>query len=153
MADELTWWEKAGIGAIGGLGLAILNLIDAKLFLGSISAVEAWAAYLTYFSYMCLGSMAAVFLTDHELPAPKMKRSSFVLGLLAPSVLLAIVSQPIKQGQPLDEGLRNVPRISEWFISSTHAQEVPKGPEDPLPGPQIIKLTKADVAPGFGAAF
>src|SRR3989304_1861072 len=103
MADELTWLEKAGIGALGGLGLAILKLIDARFYLGTVSSVEPAAAYLTYFCYMLLGSLVAVFFTDHELPADnelpaqkikrtqKMKRSAFVLGLLAPSVLLAIV--------------------------------------------------------------
>lgn len=154
MADELTWWEKAGIGALGGLGLAILKLIDAKFYLGSVSSVEPAAAYLTYFCYMLLGSLVAVFFTDHELPAPKMKRSSFVLGLLAPSVLLAIVTQPIKPGQLPDEGLRNVPKIGSWLIPSAHAQEPTRSPEAPVSElPQIISITKADLAPSFSAAL
>ena len=42
--SDLTWWQKARIGALGGLGLAVLKLIDQKFFLGSITSVEASAA-------------------------------------------------------------------------------------------------------------
>jgi hypothetical protein len=94
--NDLPWWSKAIIGATGGLALALLKLIDAKFYLASIASIEAHAAYLTYLCYALLGSVAAVFLTDHELPAQKIRRGAFVLGLLAPSVLLAIVNQPFK---------------------------------------------------------
>lgn len=155
MANQIAWWQKAGIGALGGLGLAILKLIDARFFLGSVSSTEAVAAYLTYFCYMLLGSLVAVFLTDHDLPEPKMRRSAFVLGLLAPSVLLAIVTQPVKPGQFPAESIRDVPKISSWFVPSAYAQEPPKSDTGPGPMEQskIVTFTKEQVQPSFGSAI
>src|SRR5258708_5297018 len=108
--SELSWQVKAGIGALGGFGLAILKLIDAKFYLQSDSWQEPTAAYLTYFCYMILGSLVAVFLTEHDLPVPKLRRSSFVLGLLAPSVLVALLTQPIKI-QPQDRDGKKIPIV------------------------------------------
>lgn len=158
MANGVAWWQKAGIGALGGLGLAILKLIDARFFLVNVSSTEVVAAYLTYFCYMLLGSLVAVFLADHDLPAPKLRRSSFVLGLLAPSVLLAIVTQPIRPGQPPTEGIKDVPKISSWLMPSAYAQE-PAG-SGAAPGPteqprfvKILVITKGEVQPSFTSAI
>lgn len=118
--QEMKWWQSAFIGAIGGLALAILKLIDAKFFLSGVAPVEAYAGYLTYFCYMLLGSVAAVFLTDHELPPSKTKRSAFILGLLAPSVLLAIANQSVKSGDS-EKRQPNIPALSWLPLSSAVA--------------------------------
>lgn len=156
MVNGVAWWQKAGIGALGGLGLAMLKLIDARFFLvGNASYIEAIAAYLTYFCYMLLGSLAAVFLADHDLPEPKLRRSAFVLGLLAPSVLLAIVTQPIKPGQLPPDGIKDVPKLGRWLVPSAHAEE-PKS-SGPAPGQpeqtKIITLMQWQVQPSFTSAI
>lgn len=123
MPNGITWKQKAGIGAVGGLSLAMLKLIDAKFFLANVTTTDAVAAYLTYFCYMVLGMVVAVFLTDHDLPDEKIRRSSFILGLLAPSVLIAIVHQPVEGKKFYDEGINNVPKLSSWLLPSAHAQD------------------------------
>jgi hypothetical protein len=119
-------WKIAGIGALGGLGLAILKLIDAKFFLANSSSVEASVSYLTYLCYIVLGSIVAVFFTDTEMAAEKMRRSAFVMGLLAPSLLLAIVSRPI---QPTDLSRGTVDTIpnltSNLLFPAAYAQSPP----------------------------
>ena len=68
---DLVWWKKAGIGALGGFALALLKLIDAKFFLASITTVESYAAYLTYFCYMLLGSVAECSSRTTNCPRPR----------------------------------------------------------------------------------
>jgi hypothetical protein len=152
--NDLNWWAKAGIGAIGGLALGMLKLIDAQFFLASVSSVQAQAAYLTYFCYMVLGSAAAVFLSDHELPPPKVRRSAFILGLLAPSVLLAIANQPIKPGS-IDQVSKAIPGLGWLPISSAVAQ--PQGSTGtPIEGGAETKfrtVSRAELEPSFGDAF
>jgi hypothetical protein len=149
--SDLTWWQKAGIGALGGLGLAVLKLIDQKFFLGSITSVEASAAYLTYICYMVLGSLAAVFLTDHDLPPVKVRRGAFVIGLLAPSVLLAIANQNVTQGPSKSDITKPIPKLSSLFLSSAYAEERPKLNENESPKnePAIAVLPKSTANPGF----
>jgi hypothetical protein len=152
---DLAWWQKAGIGAVGGLALALLKLIDAKFFLSSVSSVESHAAYLTYLCYMILGSVAAVFLADHELPTPKVRRSAFILGLLAPSVLLAIANQPFKPSSSATLPPQ-IPSLSAIFISSAYAEEPSAPAKQPtaLPAlPAVLVLPKSSVQPSFANAF
>jgi len=124
--------------------LAVLKLIDAKFFLSSTWSVEAHAAYLTYFCYMVLGSLVAVFLSDHELPTPKVRRSAFVLGLLAPSVLLAIANQQIRLGGDKSETAKMIPSISLGLVSSAYAQVKPEVAEE-----RAILVQKGVIEPTF----
>ena len=153
--SELSWQAKAGIGALGGLGLAILKLIDAQFYLQSASWQEPMAGYLTYFCYMILGSLVAVFLTEHDLPIPKLKRSSFVMGLLAPSVMVALLTQPIKIGPQEGANIKNVPRVDISIFTSAYAQEPTKQSEPTFSSetPTITTLTKSQVAPSFRDAL
>lgn len=152
---ELPWWIKAGIGALGGLTLAMLKLIDAQFYLASIATIQAQVAYLTYFCYMLLGSAAAVFLSDHELPLPKLRRSAFILGLLAPSVLLAIANQPFKPGAfDKDASSKAIPALSWLPISNANAQD--PGVKPPVTGTtekRISTIQKGSFEPSFGDAF
>lgn len=157
---DLVWWKKAGIGALGGFALALLKLIDAKFFLASITTVESYAAYLTYFCYMLLGSVAAVFLADHELPTAKVRRSAFILGLLAPSVLLAIANQPFKAQGTTAEASPRIPSLGSLFVSSAYAQDrqpaVKSSAEasaDSPSAPKFEVLSKASVQPSFSEAL
>lgn len=157
---DLVWWKKAGIGALGGLALALLKLIDAKFFLASITSVESYAAYLTYFCYMLLGSVAAVFLADHELPTAKVRRSAFILGLLAPSVLLAIANQPFKTQGTTIEASPRIPSLGALFVSGAYAQDrqpaIKPSAEASANSPSTPKfevLSKASVQPSFSDAL
>ncbi|MBI3148567.1 MAG: hypothetical protein HYZ17_08660 [Betaproteobacteria bacterium] len=146
--SDTQWWHKALIGALGGLALALLKLIDAKFYLASIFSVESQAAYLTYFCYMILGSVTAVFLCDHDEPPAKMRKSAFLLGLLAPSVLLAIANQPIK---PPPADTPAIPRLGGWFVPSAHAQEAaPASP--PAAATQARVVNRSSYEPSFGDA-
>lgn len=150
MAD-LKWWHSALIGAVGGLALAVLKLIDAKFYLSGVSLVEAYAGYLTYFCYMVLGSVAAVFLTDHELPPPKTRRSAFILGLLAPSVLLAIANQPVKTTDP-ERRLPAIPSLGWLPIPSAHAAPPLVRPIAPQPI-TVQMLRSSTLQPTFSSAL
>ena len=146
--SDTHWLHKALIGALGGLALALLKLIDAKFYLASIFSVESQAAYLTYFCYMILGSVTAVFLCDHDEPPAKMRKSAFLLGLLAPSVLLAIANQPIKV-PPADAPA--IPRLGEWFVPSAHAQEAARA-QPPAAATQARVVSRTSYEPSFGDA-
>lgn len=153
---EMKWYEKALIGAVGGLALALLKLIDAKFFLSGVAPIEAYAAYLTYFCYVLLGSVAAVFLADHELPPAKIKRSAFVLGLLAPSVLLAIANQPVKSGDPERRQSAAIPALSWIPMSSAYAQgSQPSGraASGPTLSDKVEVLSESSLKPSFANAF
>ena len=83
------------IGAVGGLCLSLLKLIEVNfLLLPSVSLVERWVGFLTYLSFIFLGSIVAIFFVDHEVSQQKQKRNALIMGLLAPSLLLAIVNEP-----------------------------------------------------------
>jgi hypothetical protein len=123
--------HKAGIGAIGGLSLSILKLIEAKFFISNLFSQDAIAAYLTYFCYVVLGVFVAIIFTETEQPTDKIRKHAFVLGLLAPSFLLAVVSQPIRKFSDVDPSLKGIQQLGSWLADSAYAQEVevPKSPK------------------------
>lgn len=151
--NDLPVWQKAAIGAVGGIALAVLKLIEAKFYLNTLSSVEAHAAYLTYFCYMLLGSVAAVFLTDNDLPPPKVKRGAFVLGLLAPSVLLALANQPFKPEGAQPAGPAGaIPALGWLPLPSAMAQTAATRPA-PGSTPRFEMLRQSELQPDFGEAF
>ncbi|HEY2561708.1 MAG TPA: hypothetical protein VGI48_18505 [Caldimonas sp.] len=151
---KLTWWQAALIGAVGGLALAVLKLIEARFFLTNATSVEAYAGYLTYFCYVLLGSLAAVFLADQDLPEPKVRRSAFVLGLLAPSVLLAIANQPVKSFEA-DRRQPSIPSLSWLPVSSAAAQEASQSASAAASSAafKIEFLKSSALRPSFSSAF
>ncbi len=93
--NAIAWGEKAVIGASGGLSLVILKLIEADFFLtSSLSDAEILVRYLTYIAYLILGVMVAIFFTDSDGNKEKIRKNAFISGLVAPSLLLAVVSPP-----------------------------------------------------------
>ncbi|WP_341911214.1 hypothetical protein [Polaromonas sp. YR568] len=154
--QELTWWQKGVIGAIGGLALALLKLIDARFFLFGVAQVEAYAGYLTYFCYMLLGSVAAVFLADHELSPAKVRRSAFILGLLAPSVLLAIANQPVKSIDTEQRRSANIPSLGWLPLPAANAQLVippQNAPSNLNTNLKVEVLSAASLKPSFANAL
>jgi hypothetical protein len=153
--NDVHWGTKAAIGALGGLALTLLKLIDAKFYVGATSSIEVQAAYFTYLAYIVLGSLAAVFIPDHDLPPRKTIRSAFVMGLLAPSVLLAIVSQPVHVSTPARDTA--IPKISSLPFSAAHAQEpglteMPAFPAFPTMKP-MPKVEPFNAGKGFSVEY
>ncbi len=104
--NTIAWNEKAIIGASGGLSLVILKLIEADFFLtSSLSEAEILVRYLTYIAYLLLGIMVAIFFTDSEGNKEKVRKNAFISGLVAPSLLLALVSPP-NLGEDVDPTTR-----------------------------------------------
>ncbi len=105
-------------------------------------------------AYIILGMIVAVFFTEHELPKEKCKRSALIMGLLAPSVLIAIVSKPVGEQAPIGNLLDEIPKITSIFLIDAYAQEgakpASKAADDE---PRIVVITKKDVDLKFGEAF
>ncbi|WP_137940368.1 hypothetical protein [Chitinivorax sp. B] len=59
-----------------------------------ISSETRIGAYLTYGCYLVLGMLVGWLFCDDHPDESRARRSSFTMGLLAPSILLAIVSKP-----------------------------------------------------------
>lgn len=96
--------EKLLIGAIGAVCLGLVKLIGANFYFADASAAVAAGAYLTYGAFLVLGMAVAYFFAEDGPDAARVRRSAFILGLLAPSVLIAIASRP-PQEPPLQTAL------------------------------------------------
>lgn len=149
----MRWHHKALIGAAGGLSLVLLKLIEVRFLISEPSAPTIIAAYLTFAAYILLGVFVAVFFTDDTLEESKRQKNAFVAGLLAPSVLLAVVSQGPASRAPTESP--KIPKISELFISSAHAQETKTPNRVPAMdlSSQVVVVKRSDVGAGFIDGF
>lgn len=163
MTKSITWYHKALIGAIGGIALVLLKLIDADFFVEA-APKEATIGYLTYSTYIVLGMIVAVFLGEQDDNPQKQKKSCFFCGLLAPSILIAILSGPGGDGQVPTEGLpveteSAIPSlgaalpVSEASFVLTAYQAMPQQQAPAQATPQVKKLSKRDVQPTTREAF
>ena len=127
---RINWPTRMAIGAVGGLCLSLLKLIEVDfLLLPSVLPIERWVGFLTYLSFIVLGSIVAVFFADHEVSATKQKRNALIMGLLAPSLLLAIVNKPQDRylaryseiNQIEEVGLVSAPLLELLPISTAYA--------------------------------
>lgn len=145
------------IGALGGLSLALLKLIESQFFLNNMWSVNANTAYLTYFVYIFFGVVVSIYFTDRSVSNEKIKKNAFIMGLLAPSLLLAIASSPIGQDETNKSSLKGITNLTGLIVRSAHA-EVVKCPSGTVRAPQglCIKgqlITKNQVEPSFKEAF
>lgn len=150
----ITSWEIMRIGAIGGISLAVLKLIESGFYLGNALGTTAVAAYMTYIAYVFLGMVVACFFAERDLADDKLKKNAFVLGLLAPSVLLAISVRPIGEDAPVDNPLKGIPNLGALLIRSAWAA-CPPG-QVPLETGGCVKaelLTKQELEPTFRQAL
>ena len=137
--------HKALIGGIGGLCLVLLKLIEHKFYIGLLTTNIALAAYLTYISYILLGMIVAAYFTDHDLPKEKCKRHALMMGLLAPSILIAIVSKPANL-QDHDLIVNSIPLITSLFFSSAYAQKKTKSKQINMePDNLVVEVSKKDL--------
>ncbi|MFM0420021.1 hypothetical protein [Paraburkholderia aromaticivorans] len=89
----VTWQTKAIAGFLGALCISLVKLGRASFFLDAGSHA-AMGAYLTYCGYLIVGAAVGVYFAEHFEEANKTRKSAFLFGVLAPSVLLTIVSTP-----------------------------------------------------------
>src|SRR5258708_14077832 len=132
----ITIYQKLSIGAIGAVCVSILKLINANFYLGS-SRSEAIGAYLTFFGYVVLGmALGGLFWEDREV-AQKTRKSAFLMGLLAPSILLAIIAKPPSIGGAIGTDGGKIPAVKSWImdklIPSVYAQEPHPDATQPTP--------------------
>ncbi|HEY7638177.1 MAG TPA: hypothetical protein VH814_00530 [Steroidobacteraceae bacterium] len=126
--------EKILIGGVGAVCLGLLKLIGANFYLAEASGAVALGAYLTYGAYLVFGMAVAFFFAEDGPDKPKVRRSAFVMGLLAPSVLIAIVSKapeelPLRTVTPADVptlGSMGAVVVDGLFGSAAYAQTVDK---------------------------
>jgi hypothetical protein len=149
---------KVAIGAVGALCLSLLKLISANFYLAEVDYSTRVGAYLTFVAYLLLGMAVAAFLTDdHPNDLSKSKKSAFLMGLLAPSILLAIISKPIKSTP--DVAIPDLSFSIPFFNSSAYAQEttaIPapaNGLTEASPKITIKMLNKGNVSAGIGQGF
>ena len=147
--------QKLGLGAIGALCLGLLKLINANFYLGTTTSNVALGAYLTYGAYLILGmAVGTLFCEQFPTDANKTRKSAFLMGLLAPSILIAIITKPIggdNEGGGKTQGIPSLPTtMVDFFVSSAYAQS-------PTPtataAPTVTVITKSDVVPGLGAGI
>jgi len=153
--EELRSYQKAFIGAAGGFSLVLLKLIEEKFFIGA-AETKIIVGYLTYGSYIILGMIVATFLTDHDLTKEKGKRQALIMGLLAPSILIAIMTNS-NTGNNFENKPSNINKVKGLgfnisLISSAYAEE----PDNliTIPSRAGIKIIKkSDVEPSVKDAF
>lgn len=153
---QLTGREIAFIGAMGGLCLSLLKLIESGFFIGNFWSTTSIAAYCTYIVYVFFGIIVAIYFTERSLGANKMKKNAFILGLLAPSLLLALSTRPVGKEKSVAETIEGLPKLGSLFIQSAHAESssCPKGyikaPDSKCIEGEEIK--KKEVEPAFAQA-
>lgn len=155
---EVSVSHKALIGATGGLCLVLLKLIDASFYVDDFLSKQAIVAYLTYFAYLIMGTIVAVFLTEHGISKEKIRKSAFISGLLGPSILIAILRQPVVPvpTKSIKDTVRDISEISCFSrpLVLAFTGEVPaKQPATPGPVAQVQVLSKDAVQPSFKEAF
>ena len=135
---RLTNEKIISIGALGGVILVLLKLIEERFYVSEPLGTTAITAYLTYVAYIIMGAVAAYIFVEKVESYDKTKKNAFVMGLLAPSVFLAIAQEPINNNQNPADADKSVPDIgavlmpSAW--ASEHAQtntEGSEGEDDP----------------------
>jgi len=157
--NEFPTLRVAAIGAAGGFALSILKLIEAKFFVDAPLSGAAIGAYLSYAGYMLLGSLAATFLSDHELSYPKLRRSAFMFGLAAPSILFALTTQTLRPAEPLNLTFPTgpIPSLTHWLPIGTALAQQSQPPLQQPKQDQIFVLPesalKPSLAEGFAAAW
>src|SRR5262245_32690718 len=110
-------WE----GVLGAACLTIVKLIRANFYIDAGLHAMIGAA-LGYVAYLILGALIAARFTEDFTDDGKTKRNAFILGILAPSVMLAFTATPQLAREmlgpeipPLPNNLSVIPFISESY--------------------------------------
>ncbi len=109
------------IGAMGGFTLALLKLVESQFFLNNLWSTTSGAAYLTYAVYIFFGIVVACFFAERSLERDKLLKNAFILGLLAPSMLLAIAARPIGEIGTADNSGKGIPSLGSLIFPTAYA--------------------------------
>ena len=148
--------EIGFIGAIGGFVLALLKLVESQFFLNNLWSTTSGAAYLTYAVYIFFGIVVAHFFTERSLERDKAKKCAFILGLLAPSMLLAIAARPIGESGTADNSGKGIPSLESLIFPIAYAGTLCPEGKIKVPDERCIKvdvITKGAFEPTFREAF
>jgi len=148
---EINWKLAAAIGALGGLCLVLLKLVQARFYLDAPWSKEASVAYLTYVVFVVLGAVTGVFFAEHNV-----RRNTFVAGLLAPSILLSFFSAPNFRFESIGEAPKDIKPLSLSIVSEAYAQQAAPSPGqtgEAAPPPLVTTIRKSDVEPTFKEAL
>ncbi len=155
MANEPTNTQIGFIGAIGGLSLIALNLVESGFFIDDLWCNTSKAAYLTYIVYIFFGVVVSLIFTERSLTPSKLKKNAFILGLLAPSLLIAIASRPIEIKGSGSNIMKSLTPLGSLIIQPAYAESgCPGGLIEA--GNECIEgkeINNKDVGPTFGQAF
>lgn len=148
---ELTTFQAARIGILGGLCLVLLKLMQAQFYVDEPTSRVAVVAYLTYIGFLVFSAIAGVYFAEHNV-----KRNTFIAGLLAPSILLTFFAAPnFRVESAVAESSKAIPKISWVPIGSAQAQEAQPAPKtdthEPLAAFKFVG--KADFEVGYKEAF
>src|SRR6266404_4303815 len=145
-------YQKLSLGAIGALCLGLLKLISANFYLGAATSTVAIGAYLTYAAYLVLGMVVGTLFCEESADVNKVRKSAFIMGLLAPSILIAIITKPIggdEGGQGTTKPIPSLPTtMIDFLVAPAYAQSPTPAPSDT---PKVTVVTKSDVVPGWEA--
>jgi hypothetical protein len=146
--------QKIIVGASGGIALSILKLIQSDFFLDSNKPASIWGSYLTLVGYIILGALVGLYFCEESQDLNKTRKSAFLMGLLAPSILLAITTKPVET-KDLNLGhADNVPNLGmmlDALVPSAYAQS--PAPASPATGSSAIPikvLEQKDSLTNFG---
>ncbi|MBT3358252.1 MAG: hypothetical protein HN403_01330 [Rhodospirillales bacterium] len=135
----------------------MLKLTEAGFYLDQPFGVTAIAAYFTYGTYIVFGVIIAIIFTDGTLSEDHQKKSAFSLGVLAPSIILALASQPIADKTPPTNGLEGLRSIGSLIVGTAYAQPAPcstgtvKLPDGRCFEAELLK--RNEVEPSFAKAL
>lgn len=118
--DTVTTFSRAtkgGIGALAGLCLALIKLVEVNFYIGQPSGVVL-GGVLTMAAFVTLAAAWASCADETDVG------KLFTNGLLAPSLLIALVHQGADAAQPRTNNV-SIPtlNVTELFMPVVHAQE------------------------------
>lgn len=149
--QELTTTQAASIGALGGLCLVLLKLMQAQFYLDNPQSRVAIVAYMTYCGFLVFSAVAGVYFAEHNA-----KKNTFIAGLLAPSILLTFFSAPnFKLDTIQTDAPSSITKLSWLPISSAAAQTTNRNSEPPnSPEKVVIKnITQNDLQTSYKEAI
>ena len=144
----ISTYQKLGLGAIGALCLGLLKLINANFYIDSASRGVVIGAYLTYGAYLILGmAVGSLFCEHFENDPHKTRKSAFLMGLLAPSILIAIITKPIGGDDTIKGKAKDIPNLSaalqSLVLSSAYAESPTPSISPEASGLQRAQLKRA----------
>jgi len=131
---------KAGIGAGAGLCLAIVKLVEVNFYLGQPQA-QVVGGILTAVAFVALAALFSAFVAEKEV------RKIFMQGLLAPSLLVALIHQgaamPGATTTASPDAIPSLSGLVQLVEATLYAEQ--------RPGVQVVSPDRLQATVGEGA--